>query len=74
MVRRLEKRVGGSAYGRIGVWGSKTAFRHGYSDQEVSTKLMTLCKRRHADSPIRFPLPAAHFERNDITIICEPVH
>src|SRR5271166_7065308 len=47
------KRVGGSAYWRIGVWGSKTAFRHGCNDQEVSTELMMLCKRRHADTPIR---------------------
>ena len=43
-----------SAYRRIGVSASrKTAFRHGHNDQEVSTKLMTLCKRRHADTPIR---------------------
>jgi hypothetical protein len=47
------KRVGGSAYRRIGVWGSKTAFRHGYNDQEVSTELTMLRKRRHADTPIR---------------------
>src|ERR1700687_1730244 len=53
MGRRLGKRVGGSAYWRIGVWGSKTAFRHGYNDQEVLTELMMLCKRRHADTPIR---------------------
>jgi len=54
MSRRLGKRVGGSAYWRIGVSASgKTAFRHGCNDQEVSTKFMTLCKRRHADSPIR---------------------
>jgi hypothetical protein len=39
--------------GRIGVWGSKTAFRHGYNDQEVSTEFMMLCKRRHVDTPIR---------------------
>jgi hypothetical protein len=50
---RQGKRVGGSAYWRIGVWGSKTAFRIGYNDQEVSTELMMLCKRRHADTPIR---------------------
>ena len=37
----------------MGVWRSKTAFRHGYYDQEVSTKFMTLWKRRYADSPIR---------------------
>jgi hypothetical protein len=43
-----------SAYRRIGVWGSKTAFRHRYNDQEISTELMMLCKRRHADTPIRF--------------------
>jgi len=46
----LGKRVGGSAYWRIGVWGSKTAFGHRYNDQEVSTELMMLCKRRHADT------------------------
>jgi hypothetical protein len=58
MGRRLGKRIGGSAYPRIGVWGSKTAltaFRHAYRDQEVPTKLMTLCNadtptRRHADT------------------------
>src|SRR5260370_31503559 len=42
-----------SAGRRMGVWGSKTAFRHGYNHQEVSTKLMMLCKRRHTDTPIR---------------------
>ena len=51
--RRMGKRVGGLAYWRIGVWESKTAFRHGYSDQEVSTELMMLCKRRRADTPTR---------------------
>jgi hypothetical protein len=56
MGRRLGKRVGGSVYGRIGVWGTKTAFRHDYDDQEVSKKLTTLCKRRHADSPICSPI------------------
>ena len=53
------RRVGGSAYWRIGVWGSKTDCRYGYNDQEVCTKLMMLCKRRHADTPIRFPKSAA---------------
>ena len=53
---RLEKRIGGSAYLRNGVWGSKTAFRPGYIDQEASTKLMTLCTRPPADPPILFPL------------------
>ena len=53
MGRRLGKRVSVLAYGRMGVWRSKTAFRHGYYDQEVSTKFMTLWKRRYADSPIR---------------------
>ena len=34
-----------------------------------------LCKRRHTDTPIRFPQnPRANFERNDITITCETVH
>jgi hypothetical protein len=55
MGRRPRKRVGGSAYWRIGVWGSKTTFLHGCKDLAVSTKLTTLCKRRHADSPIRSP-------------------
>ena len=44
------RRIGVSV---IGVRGSKTAFRHGDSDQEVSTELMMLGKRRHADTPIR---------------------
>src|SRR5580704_16741260 len=35
-------RVSGSAGRRVGVRGSKTAFRHGDSDQEVSTELMML--------------------------------
>jgi hypothetical protein len=43
MGRPLGERVGGSAYWRIGV----------YNDQKVSTELMMLCKRRHADTPIR---------------------
>jgi hypothetical protein len=51
----MGKRVGGSVYRRIGVGGSKTAFRDGYNDQEVETELMMLCKRRHADT---FPLAA----------------
>jgi hypothetical protein len=42
-----------SAYRRNGVWGNKAAFRHGYIDQEVSTKLMTLCKRPYAQTPTR---------------------
>jgi hypothetical protein len=39
-----------SAGRSIGAWGSKTAFRHASSDQEICTKLMTLCKCRHADT------------------------
>jgi hypothetical protein len=59
----MGKRVGGSVYRRIGVWGSRTAFRDGYNDQEVETELMMLCKRRHADTPTHryadtFPLAA----------------
>jgi len=42
---------------RIRVENDKTTFRHGCNDQEVSTKLTTLCKRRHADSPIRRYVP-----------------
>ena len=48
----MVKRVGGS-YWRIGVWGSKTAFRHGYNDQEVSRKLDYATRTRYADT---FPL------------------
>jgi hypothetical protein len=55
IARRLGKGIGGSAYRRIGVWGSKTAFRHGYHGQEPSKELMTLFKRPHAEPPIRFP-------------------
>ena len=40
---------------RVGVWGSRTVFRDGYNRQGVSTELMMLCKRRHAETPIRFP-------------------
>ncbi len=54
----LGKCVGGSAYWRIGVWGSKTAFRHIYSDQEVSTKLMTLFKRPHSTPTRRYISPS----------------
>jgi hypothetical protein len=49
------KRIGVSEYRRI---GSKTACRHGYNDQEVSKKLLTLFKRPHAHTPIRLPTPA----------------
>jgi len=51
------KRIGVSA---CLVWGSKTAFRHACSDEEVSKKLMTLCKRRYADTPTRrYAFPAS---------------
>jgi hypothetical protein len=50
MGRRLGKRAGVSAYGRIGVWRSKTSFRNAYNNQEFSTKLLTLSERRHADT------------------------
>jgi hypothetical protein len=44
-------------------WEKRIAFRHNHNDQEVWTKLMALCKRRHADTPTRrhadtFPLGA----------------
>ena len=55
MGRRLGKRVGVLAYRRL---GRKTAFRHGYNDQEVSAELMMLCKRRHTDT---FPLAVGPF-------------
>src|ERR1700730_8581418 len=51
-------RIYRSAYRRIGVSASgevKAAFRDRYNDQEVSKELMILRKRRHADTPIRFP-------------------
>jgi hypothetical protein len=71
-----------AAYWRIGVWRSKTAFRHGYNDQEVSAESMMLYKRGHADTPIRFPsaspariaLKNSQLTCGDITIICETVH
>ena len=50
------RRVDGSAGRRMGVRGSKTAFRHGYNDQEVSMELMMPCKRRYARTPIRRPV------------------
>jgi hypothetical protein len=65
MGRRLGKRIGGSAYRRIGVWGSITAFRHAYSDNEVSMKLTTLCKRRHADTPIRRHVSPSRIRRSN---------
>jgi hypothetical protein len=58
VVLSLRERGSGSvsANRRIGVSASeKTAFRHGYNDQKVSTKLMTLCKCRLAGTPTRFP-------------------
>jgi hypothetical protein len=52
MGRRGEacRRFGVLAFRRI---GTKTACRHSYNDQHVSTKLRTLFNRPHADSPIR---------------------
>jgi hypothetical protein len=43
------KRIGGSAYRRIGAWGSKTAFRHGDRGQERSKK-STRPTRRYGDT------------------------
>ena len=68
------KRIGVSAYRRVGVCkASSTPSRppDHYSDVEKAVF-------PDADTPIRrsadtFP-PPAHFERNDITIICETVH
>ena len=57
----------GEAGRRIGVWGSKTAFRHGDSDQEVSTELMMLGKRRHPDTPIR-PYVSPHDGPRSLTL------
>jgi hypothetical protein len=47
---RQGKRIGGSADRRP---GSQPAFRQGYIDQEVFTRLMALCKRRDAHTPTR---------------------
>jgi len=52
----------GSAYRRIGVsayrvWGSKTAFRQGHSDQDVLDEFDDALQtpiRRPADTPTRF--------------------
>jgi hypothetical protein len=41
--------VAGKTYRRVGVWAYRR-LRHAYSDQEVPTKLMRLCKRRHANT------------------------
>ena len=49
------RRVGESAYWCIGVRGTKTLLSDTATlSRRVSTKLMTLCKRPHADPPIRF--------------------
>src|SRR5580704_13542612 len=44
------RRIGVVAYRRL---EQQDCFSTCYNEQEVSTKLMTLCKRRHADTPIR---------------------
>jgi hypothetical protein len=47
-----------------------------YYDRQVSTKLMTLFKRPHADTPIRryaSPMPA-HFDRNKVHVISGTGH
>ena len=46
----LGKRVGVLAYQRLGKYD---CFSTPANDQEVSTELMMLCKRRHADTPTR---------------------
>ena len=43
----------GSADESRSAWGKKIVFRQSYSHENVSTKLITLCKRRHTDAPIR---------------------
>jgi hypothetical protein len=60
MGRRLGKRIGVSAYRRVG-----TAFRHAYSDNEASMKLTTLCKRGHADTPIRRHVSPSRIRRSN---------
>jgi hypothetical protein len=50
----------GEACRRFGVSASgelRLLFDTAINDQEVATELMTLCKRRHADTPIRRYVP-----------------
>jgi hypothetical protein len=50
MGRRLGKRIGVSASGEVRPLFDPAIM---INDQEVSTELMMLCKRRYADTPIR---------------------
>jgi hypothetical protein len=52
---KMSARENVSAYRRFRV-GKRVAFRRNHNHQEVSTKLMTLRKRRYADTSICFPL------------------
>jgi hypothetical protein len=61
--RLPRKRVGGSAYRRIGVRGRKTAFRHGYlagSLEEGGDAFQTPI-RRNAEMPTRRPADTLPF-------------
>jgi hypothetical protein len=66
--RRLGKRVGGSAYRRNGGWGNKTAFRHGYIDQEVSTTLTSRLRIFLTRPRMLIILLSSYYLRN----ACEP--
>jgi hypothetical protein len=61
--RRAAGQLGNVSAGRrIGVWGTKTAFRYAYNDRpdEVDDALQTPT-RRYADTPIPFPARAESF-------------
>src|SRR5580704_15522024 len=73
------KRIGVSAYRRIGV----SAFAKHHQLRRDLLIIIAVSKNSltspDADTPIRrpadtLPQPAAHFERNDVIIICETVH
>ena len=62
----MGKLIGVSAFRRFGALEVRLPL-DSYYDRQVSTKLMTLFKRPHADPPIRrYASPtAAHFDRNE---------
>ena len=67
-MRRLGKRIGVSARRRL--QQSSTLSRSPDHCSRVE-KQSYFARRRYADP---LPQPAAHFERNDVTIIREAVH
>jgi hypothetical protein len=73
---RLGKRIGVSAYRCVGVCKASSTPSRPPGIIAVPKSSLT---SPDADTPTRrpadtLPQPAAHFERNDITIICETVH